>query len=88
MTRRDERIKAPKTGASDSSLLPRPLLVAVRFQALSALVLVHLQAAFLFQVSHGNLVGFTVLPASPPVKLNLRRRHSRSPLDSREDQLA
>jgi len=30
-----------------SSLLPRALLVAVRLQALAALVLVHLQASFL-----------------------------------------
>jgi hypothetical protein len=88
MTRRDGRIKAPKTGASKGSLLPRALLVAIRFQALSALVLVHLQTAFLFQISHGDLEAFTVLPARPPVKLNLRRRHSHSPLHSREDQLA
>jgi hypothetical protein len=39
-----------KTG----SLLPRTLLVAVRLQALSALVLVHLQSSFLFQVTHGE----------------------------------
>ena len=36
------------------SLLPRALLVAVRFQALSALVLVHLQTTFLFQITHGE----------------------------------
>jgi hypothetical protein len=34
------------------SFLPRALLVAIRFQALSALVLVHLQAAFLLEISH------------------------------------
>jgi hypothetical protein len=33
-------------------LLPRALFVAVRLQALSALVLVHLQTTFLFQVTH------------------------------------
>jgi hypothetical protein len=33
-------------------LLPRALFMAISFQALSALVLVHLQAAFLFQVAH------------------------------------
>ena len=34
-------------------LLPRTLLVAIRLQALPALVLVHLQAAFLLEVAHG-----------------------------------
>jgi hypothetical protein len=38
------------------SPLPRALLVTVRLQALSALVLVHLQTAFLFQVAHGVCV--------------------------------
>ena len=33
-------------------LLPRALLVAVGLQALFALVLVHLEAAFLFEVTH------------------------------------
>ena len=33
--------------------LPRTLFVAIRLQALSALMLVHLQTTFLFQVSHG-----------------------------------
>jgi hypothetical protein len=33
--------------------LPRTLLVAIRLQALPALVLVHLQSTFLFQVAHG-----------------------------------
>ena len=37
------------------SLLPRPLLVAIRLQTLSALVLVHLQTAFLFQVPHSEV---------------------------------
>jgi hypothetical protein len=32
----------PKLAQNDSLLLPRALLVAIRFQALSALVLVHL----------------------------------------------
>ena len=34
-------------------LLPGALLVTIGLQALAALVLVHLQAAFLFQVAHG-----------------------------------
>jgi hypothetical protein len=34
-------------------LLPSTLLVAIGLQALSALVLVHLKAAFLFEISHG-----------------------------------
>jgi hypothetical protein len=33
-------------------LLPRALLVAMRLQALAALMLVHLQPTFLFQVAH------------------------------------
>lgn len=37
-----------------ASLLPRALLVAIRLQALSALVLVHLQTTFLFQIAHGG----------------------------------
>ena len=36
------------------SLLPRALFVAIRLQALSALVLVHLQTTFLFQITHGE----------------------------------
>jgi hypothetical protein len=39
-------------GTSARLLLPRALLVAVRLQALAALMLVHLQPAFLFQVAH------------------------------------
>jgi hypothetical protein len=35
-----------------SSLLPGALLVAIGLQALFALVLVHLEAAFLFEVTH------------------------------------
>jgi hypothetical protein len=34
-------------------LLPGALLVAIRLQALLALMLVHLKTAFLFQVAHG-----------------------------------
>src|SRR5215207_8635529 len=67
-------------GARDGSLLPRTLLVAIRLQALSALVLVHLQTTFLFQISHGDLEGMTVLLASEPVKLILRRLHPQRPL--------
>jgi hypothetical protein len=33
-------------------LLPRALLVAIGLQALFALVLVHLETAFLFEVTH------------------------------------
>ena len=36
------------------SLLPRALLVTIGLQAFTTLVLVHLQAAFLFQVAHGS----------------------------------
>ena len=35
-------------------LLPRALLVAIRLQSLPALVLVHLQTTFLFQIAHGD----------------------------------
>ena len=50
-----------------SSLLPRALLVAIRLQTLSALVLVHLEATLLFQISHGkqNLLR----PCSPGASL-------------------
>ena len=51
-------------------LLPRALLVAIRFQALAALVLVHLQTAFLFQVAHGfKWRGVNVRVASDAVEL-------------------
>jgi hypothetical protein len=36
--------------------LPRALFVAIRFQALSALVLVHLESALLLEISHMELV--------------------------------
>jgi hypothetical protein len=35
-------------------LLPRALLVAMGFQALAALVLVHLETTLLFQIAHGK----------------------------------
>jgi|GEM_PF-4229125 len=35
-----------------NSLLPRTLLVPMRLQALTALVLVHLQTTFLFEIAH------------------------------------
>lgn len=38
----------------DGSLLPSALLVAIGLQALFALVLVHLETAFLFEVTHGK----------------------------------
>ncbi len=34
-------------------LLPRALLVAIRLQAFTTLVLVHLQTALLLEISHG-----------------------------------
>ena len=46
--------KAAVAAQRRRSLLPRALFVAISLQALSALVLVHLQAAFLFQVAHGK----------------------------------
>jgi hypothetical protein len=49
--------------------LPRALFVAVRLQALSALVLVHLQPAFLLQIAH--MVRPKVRPAPGAVKLEL-----------------
>jgi uncharacterized protein YbaP (TraB family) len=45
-------ILAPMTRARDRLPLPSALLVSVRLQALAALVLVHLQTAFLLQVAH------------------------------------
>ena len=61
-------------GCKANLLLPSTLLVAIGLQALSALVLVHLQATFLFQVSHGLLKfeGKRLRPLSLPVKLNLQ----------------
>jgi hypothetical protein len=37
---------------SEASLLPRALLVAIRLQALPALVLVHLQPTLLLEITH------------------------------------
>ena len=42
-----------KFARANNSLLPRALLVSIRLQALPALVLIHLQTTFLFQVAHG-----------------------------------
>jgi len=39
------------------SLLPSALLVAIRLQALPALVFIHLQTTFLFQIAHVGLFG-------------------------------
>jgi hypothetical protein len=39
-------------GKGKRSLLPRTLLMAIRLQALPALVLVHLQTTFLFEIAH------------------------------------
>ena len=51
--RRDGKVNA-ENWTGRRSLLPCPLFVAVRLQALSALVLVHLQTTFLFQIAHGG----------------------------------
>jgi hypothetical protein len=40
-------------GRGRASLLPSALLVAIRLQALTALVLVHLETALLLEVAHG-----------------------------------
>ena len=52
-------LKESKAGAR-GLFLPRTLLVPVRLQALPALVLVHLQTAFLLQVAHVILVRDTI----------------------------
>ena len=44
-------VLAPKSAGR--SLLPRALFMAISLQALAALVLVHLQTAFLLKVAHG-----------------------------------
>ena len=41
-------------------LLPSTLLVTIRLQALTALVFIHLEAAFLFEVAHDKLRKFEV----------------------------
>ena len=47
----------PAAGSGGLALfLPRALLVAVGFQALAALVLIHLEAALLLEISHMLLV--------------------------------
>jgi hypothetical protein len=51
--RRLRRARTTTNGArAGDLLLPRALLVAIRLQALPALVLVHLQTSFLFQITH------------------------------------
>ena len=51
--RGEPRPEGEKEGAKlRNSLLPRALLVAIRLQALPALVLVHLQTTFLFEIAH------------------------------------
>ena len=47
----DKRRRNPLSACA-RLLLPRALFVAVGLQALFALVLVHLEAAFLFEVTH------------------------------------
>jgi hypothetical protein len=68
-------------GVRPDSLLPRAFLVAIRLQALSALVLVHLQTTFLFQIAHGELIygRGNVRLARRSVKPNLLRRHAHAP---------
>lgn len=55
-SRRVEKSQNRESGARRPLLLPRTLLVAIRLQALPALVLVHLQTTFLFQVAHVSVV--------------------------------
>lgn len=59
-------------------LLPSALFVTIRFQALLALVLVHLETTFLFEIAHGiwslgveEGKGLDKQPSSTPVKRNL-----------------
>jgi hypothetical protein len=47
------KVKDGQSAKSADLFLPRALLVAISFQALPALVLVHLQTTFLFQITHG-----------------------------------
>ena len=51
-TRLEGRVRGSRRGRR-SLLLPRALLVPVGLQALAALVLVHLEPAFLLEVAHG-----------------------------------
>ncbi len=52
-------LNGPSKGSRrDSLFLPGTLLVAMSFQALAALVLVHLETTLLFQITHGNLPEF------------------------------
>jgi hypothetical protein len=50
----EAKMKFERAPRRHGSFLPRALLVAIRLQALPALVLVHLQTALLFQVAHGG----------------------------------
>jgi hypothetical protein len=52
-TRLDGGLKVFSSRAGAAKLLlPRALFMAISLQALSALVLVHLQPTFLFQITH------------------------------------
>ncbi len=44
--------RRPAERVPELRTLPSPLFVAVGFQALAALVVVHLETAFLFKVTH------------------------------------
>jgi hypothetical protein len=46
------RVRKSRPIKGPTSLLPRALLVAISLQALAALVLVHFQTSFLFQITH------------------------------------
>jgi len=46
------RVRKSRPIREPTSLLPRALLVAISLQALAALVLVHFQTSFLFQIAH------------------------------------
>ena len=50
-----ERRAVPMAIDARGLFLPSTLFVAVRLQALSALVLVHFQAAFFLQIAHGDV---------------------------------
>ena len=50
----ENQTEAKRARSARGSLLPRALFVAIRLQALPALVLVHLQTTFLFQIAHGE----------------------------------
>jgi hypothetical protein len=52
-----DEINKIRAARAAPSLLPSALLVAIRLQALPALVFIHLQTTFLFQIAHVGLFG-------------------------------